>query len=142
MILLHYDIKPKAIQSVRFTRNGKAYQPAEVKQFKNRIKVLTQNQYKEEIIKKDVPLKMIIEYIFKHPKNFNKKRIEFIKNGGYIHKVTKPDVTDNLQKGLVDAISGIVFEQDQQISHCDTRKLWGANNEINIIIEVLNEETI
>ena len=40
------------------------------------------------------------------------KRIE---EGGLIYKTSRPDLQDNLCKGLFDALSGIVFKDDSQI---------------------------
>lgn len=36
-------------------------------------------------------------------------------NGFTVPKITKPDLTDNLSKGVFDALEGIVFLNDSQI---------------------------
>ena len=50
----------------------------------------------------------------------------------YIAKVSKPDVTDNLQKAFCDALSGIVYEADQIIFDCHARKFWWMENAISL----------
>jgi len=145
MITLHFDTEPKAVQSVkaRVIHKGNKhipimYQPASVKEYKKLIANIAKKQYKGEPINRNIPLSISIEYVFKHPTNWSKKKIERLKWGEVVYKVTKPDVTDNLQKGFVDALAGIVWEADQQICEMDkVRKVWGLKSEINLIVEEL-----
>ena len=49
-------------------------------------------------------------------------------------------MTDNLFKGLIDAMSGIVYEADQLICHnADTKKVWGLEPRIEIEFEEIND---
>ena len=54
-------------------------------------------------------------YHFSPLKGTSKKDIERIGNGVIIPKKTKPDLTDNLSKLLMDALSDIVFVNDSSI---------------------------
>jgi len=65
-------------------------------------------------------------FIYPPLKSFSKKKIEFIKNGGILYKTTTPDLADNLMKGLLDAMKGVVFLDDKQICIVnDSKKYYG-----------------
>ncbi len=86
-----------------------------------------------------VRIKRAVFVFSKSLKGFNKAEREHLQSGGYILKTTKPDMTDNLFKGLIDAMSGIVYEADQLICHnADTKKVWGLEPRIEIEFEEID----
>lgn len=92
-----------------------------------------------EMMKGAVRIKQAVFVFAKDIKGFKKAEREHLQNGGYIFKTTKPDVTDNLFKGLIDAMSGIVYEADQLICHnADTKKVWGLETRIEIEFEEID----
>ncbi len=89
-----------------------------------------------EMMKGAVRIKRAVFVFSKRLKGFKKAEREHLERGGYIYKTTKPDVTDNLFKGLIDAMSGIVYKEDQLICHnADTKKVWGLEPRIEIEFE-------
>ena len=120
MITFTFQGEPKAVQSARFARIGnfiKSYQPKDVIDWKNYVKIQAQAQLPEDFeMFKDCPLSIFAEFTFLPPKSMSKKDIKRIAEGELIYKITKPDLTDNLMKGLIDALSGIIWERDQQIA--------------------------
>jgi len=42
-----------------------------------------------------------------------------------IYKTTKPDLVDNLMKGLFDAMKGVVFIDDALVCKTETEKIYG-----------------
>ena len=64
-------------------------------------------------------------FIFPPLSSWSKKKIQELSQGAVIFKDTKPDLTDNLMKGLCDAMSGIVFVDDAKIAEVKTRKIYG-----------------
>jgi len=48
-------------------------------------------------------------------KNLRKKEMSMLEAGEIIYKTTKPDLSDNLSKGLIDTMQGNVFLNDSQI---------------------------
>lgn len=124
---LKYNVKPKPHQSVKLGRNGIAYQPKAVRDFKNYIIRLTRDQLSDDfqIIPAGTPI--IVEYLyyqFAFPKSTPKKRR--IK---HTPKVTKPDLLDNLNKAFIDALEGVVFEQDQNIVEVKSlKKFYGEED--------------
>lgn len=135
---LVFNGDPKAVQSFRFTRSGRKYQPKEVKAWKKSIEAMTIAQLPQgfQIMSSAVRIKRAVFVFSKSLKGFKKAEREHLQNGGYILKTTKPDMTDNLFKGLIDAMSGIVYESDQLICHnADTKKVWGLEPRIEIEFE-------
>lgn len=75
-------------------------------------------------------------FVFPAVKSLRKADRLYIEDGGYILKTTKPDLTDNLFKGLIDSLAGIVYEQDQQICvNCESYKVMGVEPRIEIEFE-------
>ena len=137
---LIFNIEPKAIQSCRFSR-GRAYQKPDVTRWKRSIENIAIAQLPAgfEMMRGAVRIKRAVFVFSKSLKGFKKAEKEHLERGGYIYKTTKPDVTDNLFKGLIDALSGIVYEADQLICHnADTKKLWGLEPRIEIEFEEID----
>jgi Holliday junction resolvase RusA-like endonuclease len=130
-LTLRFNLKPTPHQSFRRGRNGVAYTPKKILDFKKDVAWELSNQLNSdfEIIKAGTPI--IVEYLhycFEFPKSTAlKRRIEGLQ------KTTKPDLLDNLNKAFIDALEGIVFEQDQNIVEVkDLKKFYGESNYIKI----------
>lgn len=130
-LTLRFNLKPTPHQSFRRGRNGVAYTPKKILDFKKDVAWELSNQLNSdfEIIKAGTPI--IVEYLhycFEFPKSTAlKRRIEGLQ------KTTKPDLLDNLNKAFIDALEGIVFEQDQNIVEVkDLKKFYGERNYIEI----------
>ena len=55
------------------------------------------------------------------------------------YKVTKPDLNDNLNKALFDALEGVLWERDQNVVAMDNvRKYYGEEDAIIIEIKCFN----
>ncbi|MBU0847354.1 RusA family crossover junction endodeoxyribonuclease [Patescibacteria group bacterium] len=84
-----------------------------------------------------------VTYVFGVLKRFSKKLLQHIENGGIVYKVTKPDLTDNLNKGLFDAMNEIVYLDDKQIVNVKRlRKLYGFQPRIEIAIRDISDSCI
>jgi Holliday junction resolvase RusA-like endonuclease len=121
---------PFAKQSMRFhsfvlktpSRTGKPriitqpYQPKKVVDGEKNFRL----QIIEQLPKGFIPWKggvIVSQVTFKFPelKSMNKTDKGLIAKGFPLFKVTKPDLTDNLMKGLFDAMKGVVFADDSQV---------------------------
>lgn len=153
--------EPKPKQSARFRIAGKngakqfiqKYQSAEVKNDENNIRVSVTNQLPENFIPFSNPVRVCkLHYIFPPLSNFPKRKLDILgrqaaamqsKNHislapeeDYIFKSTKPDLTDNLNKGLFDALEGIIFHNDSQVCDMqDVKKYYGLKPGIIIELE-------
>lgn len=124
---------PKPKQSARFriikNKAGNqfisSYQNKSVKDSEANIGYTAIQQLPKGFIPFDCPVSAYIEYIFPMPAGFNKIKIEAIRSGKKIYKETKPDLSDNLNKGLIDALAGIVYVNDSRIVSLAAEKYYG-----------------
>lgn len=107
---------PRAKQSVKFTRSGIAYTPKNKRLAQEYIKlcILQQLPYNFKMLQNGIIILKLL-YVFPLLKNIKKADKETIKKGGYILKTTEPDLADNLNKMLFDAMQGIIYYNDSQV---------------------------
>ena len=143
VVRLALSIAPKSIQSVRFSaRCGyiQTFQPAANKRWKLAVKTAVSQQLPagwEPF--HDVPLFVNTVYIFPPLKSFKKAEREKIESGGWIFKQTKPDVNDNLNKGLYDALTGVLWDDDARVTCARALKIYGKDTGILITVGRLPE---
>ena len=129
---------PKSVQSVRFAaRSGyiRTFQPKAQKEWKRAVKMAVSEQLPvgwHPFGK--VPLWVQVTYVFPPLKSFNKADKAVIDGGGIIYKDTRPDVNDNLNKGLFDALTGVLWEDDGRVVSSHVDKVYGK--ETGILISV------
>jgi len=135
-IKLEIPVKPMAHQSVRVTRTGRTYQPKKVSTYKSQIQEVVREQLPDDfsVIKADTQIHIKqLHYIFEYPKAMSKKKRN---EPGIKYKHTKPDLHDNLNKALFDALEGVVWERDQNVVSIDNlKKYYEDTNKILITIE-------
>lgn len=137
---------PQPKQSARFAirkgRNGgsfmQKYQPKEVVQNERNIAFDVKSQLPEGFVPFDSALKVKVLFVFPPLKNFTKSKLNALTSGATIYKTTKPDLTDNLMKGTMDAMNGIVFTDDSIIAEVESKKIFGLVPRIEVEFEVLN----
>jgi len=132
-MILNLELYIKALphQSVRVTRTGIAYQPKKIVDYKNEIRRLVREQLPSSfsVIGEDVPIFIDrLHYVFAYPSSFSKKK----RAEDVIHfRVTKPDLHDNLNKPLFDAMEGTVWMRDQNVvSLNDVKKYYSDVDKI------------
>lgn len=134
--------EPKAVQSVKFARIGRfvrKYQPKGVADWKGYIKLCAIQELPEDWELLDCPVKVVTQFFFSPPKSFNKKKMQAIQEGKIIWKDTKPDLSDNLRKGLMDALTGVVWKDDSIICEDAGRKLYSMQPRIELKIYKLED---
>jgi len=135
-INLNIPITPTPHQSVRMTRSGHTYQPKKIVDYKSQIKKVVRDQLPDDfcVIKADTPIHITkLHYCFKYPKSMPKYKRE---SKDLLYKVTKPDLHDNLNKALFDALEDVVWERDQNVvSIDDMKKYYTDQDQIIISIE-------
>jgi len=133
---LRINIKPVPHQSVRVTKFGRTYQPKRITDYKKQVQEAVREQLPDGFlaIKADTPIHITqLHYVFEYPKSMPKYKRE-----GMVYKHTKPDLHDNLNKALFDALEGIVWERDQNVVAMDNvKKYYGTDNQIIIQIQCL-----
>jgi crossover junction endodeoxyribonuclease RusA len=87
---------------------------------------LEMNENNLEVIGKKHPTRIEAEFYFAPPKS----------GRNLVHKMTRPDV-DKLSRALLDALTGIVYEDDGQVSQCEVRKFFGAPARVVVMVKLL-----
>ena len=141
-LLLSIIGEPKPKQSARFYHAGafvKSYQTADVKANESNIKMQVISQLPADFLVTARPIKVTkLHYVFSPPKKTTKRDMKAIEAGELVYKATKPDLTDNLNKGVFDALQGIIYTNDSQIiSMDDVKKIYGHRPRIDIELEIL-----
>ena len=138
---IFYPINPKPIQSTKFARMGKftkTYQPKNNAEYKGQLRHLAKIYMEEnglDIISGAVRI-ILVEYRFSPPKSFSKRKVSSLALGNTIYKETRPDLMDNLNKGLFDAMQSVLYVDDGLIvESLMTRKIYSLNPGIHLILE-------
>ena len=84
-----------------------------------------------------VVIKRLI-YVFPPLKSMKKAQKVALNEGKLLPKITKPDLIDNLNKGLFDALEGLVFMNDAQVcSMAFVSKVFG--NKPGIYLDLIGD---
>lgn len=123
---------PQAKQSARFRiqkmgdRNFiKSYQTKEVLDNERNIRFEIKSFLPEGFKPLTGEVGVRVRFVFPPLKSFPKKLQADIEQGKVVYKVSKPDLVDNLMKGLFDAMKGVVFIDDSQVCKTESIKVYG-----------------
>lgn len=61
-------------------------------------------------------------------------------NAGFIRPTTKPDI-DNVQKAVMDALTGVWYVDDSQIVESHVGKWYSENPRVEVTVEEATDET-
>lgn len=118
----------------RFSRYGSTYTPAKTKNFEKLIANEYIKQSNNYIFDK-VPIKVSVIIEKNIPKSATKKhRAELLSQKW---NITKPDI-DNCLKSILDALNGIAYQDDNQVSSISAYKINSTRNFITIKIAELS----
>jgi Holliday junction resolvase RusA-like endonuclease len=132
---------PKPKQSARFYAKGNkvfSFQKKEVVENERNIAFDVKSQLPVGFVPYDEPIGVEVVFVFPIKETMKKKEKEAIENGEYIYKDTKPDLHDNLCKGLFDALEGLVYVNDSRICMVKSAKIYGVQPRIELKITPLN----
>lgn len=136
-VSLFFDVEPLPIQSVRATTVGgfaRMYQPARNVRWKRRIAALAAAQLPRCFRPFDCPVEVCAEFAFAPPKSMRKRERDEIASGGRVLKDTKPDLPDNLMKGLIDALTGALWTDDSRIARVRSEKFYARQPGITLTV--------
>lgn len=112
------EIEPQTKGRPRFGKYG-AYTPAKTRKYENELKAMIRSANPAMFVG---PIIMEISFYMPRPKKPK-----------YKYPAVKPDI-DNLQKALLDACNGLLYEDDAQIIELTARKEYGAKPRIELVI--------
>ena len=135
MITLKILGTPQSKQSARFRIAKKkgsdknfvmSYQKKSVKDTEKSIAYSVKSQLPKGFVPFDEPISVEVLFVFPPLKSWSKKQLKELEDGAIIYKETKPDLPDNLMKGLFDAMNKIVYTDDAKVCVVkETKKIFG-----------------
>lgn len=134
---MNLSIGIKAMGAVRMTHYSK-YVDDRAKRYLDYKAVLQKHikQYMKDsndYIINDLPVMVTIEFNFLPPKSYSKSKLKQVIDGRLMY-TKKPDI-DNLVKGVMDAMNGLVYKDDNQVISINAIKKYSTMNYINIKVE-------
>lgn len=123
------EIAPKATPRPRFSKYG-TYNKKEYTEYKEVIRLAY--VAKNKGYPSENALQMRIDFFFKVPKSWTKKKKESAK-----WHISKPD-TDNLIKAIKDALNGVAYKDDSQVCIVYASKRYSQRQGIKIEIEEID----
>lgn len=107
-IVFPFEPTPKG--RPRFSKYG-AYTPAKTRDYEKQLAAYYAKACSEYF---EGPIKINVEFRMPIPKSTPKYKVKLMSEG-YIKHTKKPD-TDNLLKAVTDALNGLAFKDDSQIT--------------------------
>lgn len=136
MIKIVIPGEPVAQGRPRFAKRGnfvQTYDPAKSKDYKAYVRLLATNARLDGTLP---PLECALEVEIKAfvaiPKSFSKKKREDIA-AGILTPTKKPDC-DNIAKIILDAMNGIIYEDDKYITKLYVEKIYSDNPRVEVTI--------
>ena len=127
-LILTIRKQPIPKQSFRYA-NGHGYTSAPVKAYCETVTAQILNQLPEDFQMFVNPIEVSIRHIYTYANDAKKLIKKRSANAGgdnpLLVKATRPDVTDNLNKGLIDAMQGLIFLDDALIWNFHAVKMFG-----------------
>lgn len=134
-----FEIYEKAIGKERPRYSAKThrmYTPTRTSTFEEKVKNAFLSKYNIQTEPTEKPLEAIIKVQFAPPESLSKKK----KNTLLFTPYDKKPDCDNLAKSILDALNGLVYKDDKQITYLSIEKLYGEENKIEVDLEELNIE--
>jgi len=142
--------EPLTWQSVKVARkvNGGMifYTPKEIKNKKGYISNIIIDTLKEtrtdSLFPTDKAIGIEALFCYKIPDTLPKKKIKMFYeryDSGYPDfRSKRPDLQDNLMKGLIDSLTGIIWMDDKQIVYINSAKIYDKQSKTILKIKILN----
>ena len=124
--------EPVAKQRPRVTRAGIAYTPSKTVNYEAVVRYTYQSKYalQEPILGR---IEAKITAVFPVPKSYSKKKTAELL-AGHNNYDKKPDC-DNLAKIILDALNGIAYKDDSQVTVLHIVKEYGAQPKVIVELE-------
>lgn len=129
-IVFEVPIQPVGKERPRFTRSGHAYTPEKTRKYEDYIAHVAGFALAKAGCQKikGRPFSTSMFFYYAPPKSWTKKKLLELSKKGTLPKATKPDL-DNLEKAVLDAMNGVVYDDDARQSESHKKKLWRATGD-------------
>jgi Holliday junction resolvase RusA-like endonuclease len=125
--------EPKAQGRPRFARRGNfvtTYDPKDSKEYKDTVYSVALQHRPSQPLTGAVSVGIMCFRSI--PKSFSRKKTEMAENGEIL-PTTKPDV-DNYAKGIKDALKGVIWQDDSQVTFLSVSKRYSVTPRVEIAI--------
>ena len=123
-------------RAVRMGAGVRMYDPPKSKAYKQMVAAKVRSYMKINGIEMlEDPLIVHLNFYFKPPKSYTKKKLKLIEEGKLYY--TKLGDVDNLAKGLLDGCNKLLFKDDAQIVSLTSSKHYGKEDYVDVKVEVL-----
>ena len=130
---------PVAKARPRVTRSGHAYTPKKTADYEMRVKICVMQLMAVQRLRPTTEaVRLTVQAFFPIPASWTKAKKEKALNGDLKH-TTKPDLS-NIVKAVEDAMNGIVYKDDSQISEIVCVKRYSMSPKVDLTVEVINEK--
>ena len=125
--------EPQGKARPRFTRIGRTYTPKKTADYEKYIQEVFMDCYPRWSKPLETDLKITVIALFEPSKSYSKRKIEDCLEG-LIRPNKKPDA-DNIAKVVLDALNGLVYEDDKQVTVLKVKKRYDTVARIEIMIQ-------
>ena len=123
-------------RAVRMGAGVRMYDPPKSKAYKQMVAAKVRSYMKiNDIEMLEDPLIVHLNFYFKPPKSYTKKKLKLIEEGK-LHYTKLPD-TDNLAKSILDSCNKLLFKDDAQIVSLTSSKHYSKEDYVDVKVEVL-----
>jgi len=134
MIKITLPGEPISKDRPRFSKFG-TYDPQKPQKHACKFQILDQvHQYKNLPFPSDISIEIHMNFYFSIPKG-----LENLNSWGLLDHAKKPDY-DNVEKFILDVLSGVVYEDDRQVYKAQAKKEYSENPRTEIFIMPKNPE--
>ena len=144
--MIHFKIEGKPVpqgrpRAARMGAGVRMYDPPKSKAYKQMVAAKVRSYMKINGIEMmEEPLIVHLNFYFKPPKSYTKKKLKLIEEGKLYY--TKLGDVDNLAKGLLDGCNKLLFKDDAQIVSLTSSKYYGKEDYVDVKVEVLKNGDI
>lgn len=113
-----------------------AYTPKKTRDYEERVRQAFRSSYHDAVpvYQSDVPVKAYIEVIIPIPKSWSNKKHIAAEKGEIVPTARNGDV-DNYGKSILDALNGLAYEDDAQVTTLYVTKKYGSDPYVLVKIE-------
>ena len=116
----------------RFGKGVRAIDPPKSRAYKELVKLVAwQNKPSEPI---QEPIKLSVDIYIVPPKKYHTKPKQALIASGEMRPTTKPDI-ENLLKGIMDGMTGIIYRDDSLVVELVARKFYDMTPRAEVTVE-------
>lgn len=133
-----FEIHEKAVGKERPRYSAKThrmYTPTRTSTFEEKVKVAFLSKYNIQTELSEKPFRAVINVCYKPSKSLSKKKQQDL----LYRECTKRPDCDNIAKAILDALNGLAYKDDKQITYLSIEKLYGEENKIEVDLEEICE---